>query len=632
MRKITYITLIIILLIGAVLVYGINETRKLSEYFNVKSESAIIDQVQSQKEINRELATISNDNKYTIDKPYIKLNPYSISPLSAIIIFKTEKNVDIDVYINGEYFTKMESSKKHVIPIYGLYDDYDNVITLKASDKEYSYNIKTLKSNMEYPLEILENKSVVNKNDIIFTVASYKTYLTGWDKEGKLRFYLTVDNRMDVEWLDNGHFIIGTSEGQFRENFVGLVEMDYLGKIYNYYNLEHGNGFELQVLENGNYMTAGGEEAIYFNHQYIYEMNPKDGSVISYLDIYDVIKKIDESFPDEYLGPKAIRNGFYYDENTDTLVVSFREINTIFNFNYKDKKLNYVFTSEDNDLFSSSIWDKYRIKVNKGRYPLGQHTPTITKDGYLAFFNNDYDRYGVSFKNKSNNVGSYKDNYTSVEIYDIKDNIANLVWEDNFNKKYFSIKYGLFKVLDNNHKFIDLGYILKDDFRKKDDNSLVEVEKDVKDIYSLIIELDENDNVIFKAKSEEGKYRAFNHDLYNKETKNVSVKELNIIDTVKKDKIFETSIKKLNVSESMEWINTFEFTKHTFTTDYKIKENDEVKLYFLNSKGKIFEFIYKNKDNNKINRVFNVDLKSGNYRVYISINDNLYDTKKVYSF
>lgn len=632
MRKITYITLIIILLIGVVLVYGINETRKLSEYFNEKSESAIIDQVQSQKEINRELATISNDEKYTIDKPYIKLNPYSISPLSAIIIFKTEENVDIDVYINGEYFTKMESSKKHVIPIYGLYDDYDNVITLKASDKEYSYNIKTLKSNMEYPLEILENKSVVNKNDIIFTVASYKTYLTGWDKEGKLRFYLTVDNRMDVEWLDNGHFIIGTSEGQFRENFVGLVEMDYLGKIYNYYNLEHGNGFELQVLDNGNYMTAGGEEAIYFNHQYIYEMNPKDGSVVSYLDIYDVIKGIDESFPDEYLGPKAIRNGFYYDENTDTLVVSFREINTIFNFNYKEKKLNHVFTSEDNDLFSSSAWDKYRVKVNKGRYPMGQHTPTITKEGYLAFFNNDYDRYGIAFKNKSNNVGSYKDNYTSVEIYNINDNVANLVWNYDFNKKYFSIKYGLFNVLENNHKFIDLGYILKDDFRKKDDNSLVEVEKDVKDIYSLIIELDENDNVIFKAKSEEGKYRAFNHDLYNKETKNVSVKELNIIDTVKKDKISETSIKKLNVSESMEWINTFEFTKHTFTTDYKIKENDEVKLYFLNSKGKIFTFTYKNKDNNKINRVFNVDLKSGNYRVYISINDNLYDTKKVYSF
>ena len=134
MRKITYVTLIIILLIGVVLVYGINETRKISEYFNVKSESAIIDQVQSQKEINRELASISNDKKYTIDNPYIKLNPYSISPLSAIIIFKTEEDIDVDVYINGEYFNKMESSKKHVIPIYVLYDDYDNVITLKTSD------------------------------------------------------------------------------------------------------------------------------------------------------------------------------------------------------------------------------------------------------------------------------------------------------------------------------------------------------------------------------------------------------------------------------------------------------------------------------------------------------------------
>ena len=28
---------------------------------------------------------------------------------------------------------------------------------------------------------------------------------------------------------------LGTAQGQFAENFVGFAEMDYLGKIYNYY-------------------------------------------------------------------------------------------------------------------------------------------------------------------------------------------------------------------------------------------------------------------------------------------------------------------------------------------------------------------------------------------------------------
>ena len=631
MKKLINLIILIVVTLGVVLVYCFNETRRLSSYFKGSTLSSTIEQVSIQEKVNNRLDKVRKSKKYTIENAYVELNPYGISPLSAIIIFQTKEKNSIDVYINDEYFTKMEKSQEHVIPIYGLYDDFNNKVTLKMDGYEYTYYIKCEKANVEYPLNVEKNEVINDKNGIIFTVASYKTYFTGWDKDGKLRFYLTVDNRMDVEWLPNGHFLIGTSEGQVRENFVGLVEMDYLGKIYNYYNLEHGYGFEMQILKNGNYMLAGGDKAIYFNHQYIYEMNPSDGKVIDGLDIYEVIKEIDSDFPEEYLGPKAIRNGFYYDEENGNLVVSFREINTVFNFDYKNKKLNYVFTGADS-LFSSDVWKKYLVKVKSGRYPLGQHTPTITKDGYLALFNNGYDRYGVAFENKSNKVGDYNSAYTAMEIYDIKNNVANLVWKSDFDKKYFSIKYGIFNVLENNHKFMDCGYILKDDFREKSDNSLVEVEKNVDDIYSLIIELDENDKVVFKATTEEGKYRAFKHNLYDEETKNVDLEQFNIIDTVEKSDVDVLSVGKIDVDSSMEWINTFEFTKHTFSTNYKINENDEVKFYFLNRRGKVYSFVYKNKDDKNINKVFNIDIPSDRYRVFVSINDELYDTKKVYSF
>lgn len=632
MKKIISIITIAIILLTFITLYCLKETENLSSYFDIKSTSSLINQIDIQESINKELNNISTSKEYTIESPYIKLNPYNISPLSAIIIFSSSEESIIDVYINGDYFTKMEKTKEHVIPIYGLYEDYINEIVLKCNDLEYKYYIKTEKSNINYPLEIIKSTNEFNSNDLIFTVASYETYLTGWDREGKLRFYLTVDNRMDVEWLLNGHFLVGVSQGQVRENFLGFVEMDYLGKIYNYYTLEHGYGFEMQVLENGNYMLAGGDEAIYFNHQYIYEIDANTGETLSYLDIYDVIKKIDSSFPDEYLGPKAIRNGFSYDESSGELVVSFREINTIFSFNYKTSTLNYVFTGTDNNLFSSSIWDKYLIKVKNGRYPLGQHTPTITKEGYLALFNNGYDRFGTTFNNLSDEVGEYKKAYTSVEIYDIKDNVANLVWNYDFDKKYFSIKYGSFKVLENDHKFMNYGYVLKDSFRSKKTNSLVEVEKNVDNIYTLITELDEKDEIVFQAKSEEGKYRSFSHEMYLDNTSNIDLKYFKSINTIKEDKLDTTSINKLDISESFEWINTFEFTKNTLSTDYNIKENDEIKLYFLNNRGKMYILNYKEKDNSKLNRVFNINLKNGKYRVYVSINDQLYDTKKVYSF
>ncbi len=630
MKKVFNITLIVSVLLVVVMVYCFNEAKRLSSYFKGDVLSTTIDQVHIQKKVNDELERAKKNKSYSIENAYVKLNPYEISPLSAIIIFYTQSEEEVEVFINDEFFTKMEKSKEHAVPIYGLYEDYDNVITLKINGKSYDKHIKTDASNIKYPLNISKNEVLNNENDLIFTVSSYETYFTGWDRNGKLRFYLTVDNRMDVEWLPNGHFLIGTSEGQVRENFLSLVEMDYLGKIYNYYNLEHGYGFEMQILKNGNYMLAGGDKAIYFDHQYIYEMNPSDGSVINELDIYDVIKKIDPEFLDEYLGQKAIRNGFFYNEDTDELVVSFREINTIFCFNFKEKTLEYVFTGTSK-LFSSSVWNQYLVKVKSGRYPMGQHTPTITKDGYLAFFNNGYDRYSITFDGLNNITDNFKDAYTSVEIYDIKNNVASLVWKEDFEKKYFSIKYGLFSVLENGFKFMNYGYILKDEFRRKDNSNIAETEKNVEDIYSRIIELDKDGKVVFEATCEEGKYRAFIHNLYSDNTKNVEIDSFNTIDTVSKSKLETTSVRNLDVDSSLEWINSLEFTKHTFQTNYKIGEKDEVKFHFLNNHGKVYTYIYKEKDGD-INHIFNLDLDKGNYRMFISINDQLYDTKKVYSF
>lgn len=630
MKKVFNITLIVSVLLVVVMVYCFNEAKRLSSYFKGDVLSTTIDQVHIQKKVNDELERAKKNKSYSIENAYVKLNPYEISPLSAIIIFYTQSEEEVEVFINDEFFTKMEKSKEHAIPIYGLYEDYDNVITLKINGKSYDKHIKTDASNIKYPLNISKNEVLNNENDLIFTVSSYETYFTGWDRKGKLRFYLTVDNRMDVEWLPNGHFLIGTSEGQVRENFLSLVEMDYLGKIYNYYNLEHGYGFEMQILKNGNYMLAGGDKAIYFDHQYIYEMNPSDGSVINELDIYDVIKKIDPEFLDEYLGQKAIRNGFFYNEETDELVVSFREINTIFCFNFKEKTLKYVFTGTSK-LFSSSVWNQYLVKVKSGRYPMGQHTTTITKDGYLAFFNNGYDRYSITFDGLNNITDNFKDAYTSVEIYDIKNNVASLVWKEDFEKKYFSIKYGLFSVLENDFKFMNFGYILKDEFRRRSNSNIAETEKNVEDIYSRIIELDKDGKVVFEATCEEGKYRAFMHNLYSDNTKNVEIDSFNTIDTVSKSKLETTSVRNLDVDSSLEWINSLEFTKHTFQTNYKIGEKDEVKFHFLNNHGKVYTYIYKEKDGDN-NHIFNLDLDKGNYRMFISINDQLYDTKKVYSF
>lgn len=622
----------IIALVAAILtIVCIKESNKIGIYFEGESISAIPSYINNQYEINQHLMTIANDKQYTYNNAYVELNPYKISPLSAIIIFQTKTKEAVKVSINGEEFTTTEASKKHIIPIYGLYEDTTNVVKLELGNKTSSYTIKTSPSNIKYPLTVEYASKELTKNDIYFTVASLETWLTGWDKDGKLRFYLTVDNRMDVEWLENGHFLIGVTQDQTREQFVGFVEMDYLGKVYNYYTLQNGYSFEFQPLTNGNLMLAGGEQAIYMNQQVVYELDLNTGDKVSEINIYDVVKKIDPEFSDKYLGASAIRNGFYYDENTKELLVSFRDISTIWSFNYETKELNWVFTDQADTLFKNPVWKDYLIKVNRGRYPQAQHTPQILNDGKIAFFNNGYDRYGTSVLGKSDSVTDMSRNYSAAEVYEIKNRKANLVWSYNNNKDWFSIKYGLFRVNDDNHKLMNFGYILTDEYRSNSDNKVKDSESLPESMYAYEIELDENNKIYFKAKCEEGKYRLFKYTLYNEETKNTEVSKLTFFDKVNKDELTETSYKKVNFANSSEWIYSLELTNNTLTTNYDIAENDDIDLYFLNKSGKVFILNYKDKDNTQKKRVFGSKLK-GTYAVFIKINDTLYNTNKVYEF
>jgi hypothetical protein len=629
MKKVVISIIILILIIfGGYFIYFNYNTNKVD--MSGKEVSLLLDQVNDQKDINAKLDKISLSKTYTFSNPYVELNPYGISPLSAIIIFNTSESTEVEVYINDDSYTKMESSISHVIPIYGLLEDYDNVIRMVINGEESIVNIKTDKSNINYPLNVEYASSTLNNETLYFTTASYETYFTGWDIEGNLRFYLTVDNRMDVEWLDNGHFLIGVSQGQSREQFIGFVEMDYLGKIYNYYTLENGYSFEFQILSDGTYMLAGGDKAVYMDHQMVYQIDPSNGNKLSELDIYEVIKAIDPDFKDKFLGASVIRNGFYYNEETNELLVSFRDINTIFSFNYKNKTLNWVFVDPDNEEFSSSVWDDYKIEVESGRYPLAQHTPQITKDGYIAFFNNGYDRYKVYTLNQSDAVSDFSDAYSSCEVYKIEDKKAKLVWSYDNNKSLFSIKYGLFRYNDDDTKLMNFGYILTDEYRSNSSNSIKASENLIDSMYAMIIELDSEDNVIFKATSDEGKFRVFKHNLYNETTENVSLTTLNIYNTIEDDKLSTTNIKDVNLDNAEEWIYTFELTDNTLTTNYSITETDKLDIYFVNSKGKIYILNYKNSNNTNANRIFNLSIPNDKYKVYVSLNDILYKIDNVY--
>lgn len=633
-RKAMLILVIVIIFLvasGFLSLYFYKETETVSNFLVGDKHTAILEQVSKQESINEKLDKISNEKKYTFNDAYVEVNPYEISPLSGIIIFNTSKEEEVNVYINDVFATTMESNTKHIIPIFGLKENFDNQIKLVMGENEKVYLMPTKASNLEYPLTVNYRSEVLNNEEIYFTVASYSTYLSGWDSFGNLRFYLTVDNRMDVEWLDNGHFLIGTSQGQFAENFVSFVEMDYLGKIYNYYVPSNGYSFEFQSLSDGLFMLAGGKKPVYLEEQVIYTVNPSDGSTVNLINLSSLILAIDPEFDKNYLGQKAIRNAFYYNESTDELLVSFRGIDAIVSYNFKGNTLNWVFTNPNNELFQRDVWKNYLVTTKSNRYPLGQHSVFITQDGNIGIFNNGYDRLH-GFENGGNDqVSSYATNYSSVDIYKINGRQANLVWQYDANKALFSHQYG--SVRETNYGYLmNFGYNLKDEYRNNALGLLSEAEANQDNIYAKIIEVDKNKNVLFEAISEEGKFRVFKNSMYKSVTSNPVISQLNIFENLEEDTLNEITYKEVDIENSSEWIYETNFTKNTFDTNYEILDSDELKLYFVNRNGKIYILDYKKKDSINNKRIFNVNLPKDEYALYINLNDKIYKTNNVYKF
>lgn len=131
MKQKKYLLIIVIILLIIGVIYGITKIANKAEN---KTISAYDDIFETQERVDIEISNYIKDKKYTMDSPRIMLNPYEIAPLAALVIFQTPEEVEIEVKVNNVSMTKVQSSKEHAIPIYGMYADYENEVELIASN------------------------------------------------------------------------------------------------------------------------------------------------------------------------------------------------------------------------------------------------------------------------------------------------------------------------------------------------------------------------------------------------------------------------------------------------------------------------------------------------------------------
>ena len=346
-----------------------------------------------------------NTEGYTIDNPNVVLNPYDISPLSALVLFETEQEETVKVTIKGKdalttYTHTFEAAKKHFLPIYGLYADKENEVVISYGKVSKTIKIKTdkLPDDISLPTSVVKDASKLT-NDLYFYTPSSKGYTAAYDVNGDVRWYLTINSIWEVNRLQNGHLLLSTERLVNSPYYMtGLYEMDMLGKIYTEYSLEGGYHHDYYEMENGNLIVASDNFANGKTvEDYVVELDRKTGKIVKTWDISSILKHEDGKSENWSEYDWFHNNAVWYDKKTNSITLSGRHQDAVINISYDDGSLNWIIGDKTN---WSEDYQKYFFtpKGKNFEWQWSQHAAMITPEGYVFLFDNGNNKSKIESK------------------------------------------------------------------------------------------------------------------------------------------------------------------------------------------------------------------------------------------
>lgn len=593
---------------------------------------------------------------YTIENPNVIQNPYGNSPLTALVSFETEEKVSPKVIIKGEdelstFEHTFEKGTSHTLPIYGLYADYDNEVTIVYGDTTKTIHIKTekLPDNMVLPTDVTASKEKLT-NDLYFYTPSSIGYTCAYDVNGDVRWYLTNYALWKIDRLQNGHLLVSTERLINTPYYMtGLYEMDLLGKVYTEFSLEGGYHHDYYEMENGNLLVASDD----FNNadgtveDYIVELDRKTGKPIKTFDLKDILNMEDGQSENWSAYDWFHNNSVWYDKKTDSITLSGRHQDAVININYKTGKLNWIIGDPTN---WSKEYQKYFLKPvgDNFEWQWSQHAAMITPEGYVFLLDNG--------NNKSKNKEDYvkaEDSYTRGVMYQIDTDKMTIeqIWEYGKERgsEFYSPYISDVDYLDKDHYIVHSGGIVYVD--GKNSNQPAGFSKDAK-LVSDTVEL-KDDEVIFELKLPTNTYRVEKMSLYtdNEQWKPGTTQRLG---TLGKTKIDRQKIGPVVTSKPIDET----YKKHKIQIEKEIdrlvvkgqfKRENEVKvILYQKMNQKVYDIkvskkpytalcvdVFTEEENEngiEVTKYINKDGLKGNYSIYIQLDGTLYNTGKAVTF
>ena len=456
---------------------------------------------------------------YTLDNPNVIVNPYGNSPLTALVIFQTDEDVEVTVTIPGKdknstFTHTFAATKEHYLPIYGLYAGKKNEITLSVGDQTKKVIIETdaLPEDMILPTSVKADKSKLG-NDLYFFTPSSSGYTVAYDVNGDVRWYLTNYALWRIDRLENGNLLVSTERLVNSPYYMtGMYEMTLLGKVVKEYSLEGGYHHDYYEMPNGNFLVASDNFSSGTVEDYIVEVDRETGDIVKTFDLTKILNKEDGKSENWSQYDWFHNNSVWYDEKTNSITLSGRHMDAVINISYETGELNWIIGDSTN--WSEEYQKYFFTPVGEDfEWQWSQHAAMITPEGYVFILDNG--------NNKSKIASEYvpaSESYTRGVMYKIDTEKMTIEQVFEYGKERGSSFYSPYisdvDYLDKNHYIVHSGGIVSVD--GKPSNQPAGLTSGNVKLTSDTVEL-LNDQVIFEIVLPTNNYRVEKMDIYENE-------------------------------------------------------------------------------------------------------------------
>ena len=354
-----------------------------------------------ERQFKSEQAMLTEFSKgdYTLKNPLIKYNPYFVNELSAVIMFKTPTSTAVTIRIKGktkaaDIVQTFPPATKHVLPVIGLYSDYENKIELmpyQTPSQKVVHSIKTPAVKGVNLVEKMETRSDYLQDDVVFLCPAVSDLAIAVDYAGDVRLSFAEALVWEAKRQENGNILMGSERLIRMPYFVtGLYEMSLVGKIYREIRIPYGYHHDQINLPDGDYLVLNSNfhEGTVEDHAVI--IDHQTGRVKRTINFAEIIKpgaQKSGSWSDE---DWFHCNAVWYDCHTHSLTLSGRHINALVNIDFDSEAINWILSDPENWV---EEYQPYLLKaVNQEEFDwhYEPHACIITPHGDVMLFDNHH--------------------------------------------------------------------------------------------------------------------------------------------------------------------------------------------------------------------------------------------------